>query len=155
MRPLTVLALVLMVSVGLPAVAPQAAEGPPGTIVFEQGSNIWIMAGDDPATARQVTVDGTSAEPYKAPSQDDEGRIYAARGQSLEEIVRIDQDGEELGPPLQLPPRAYESGSSTLLPTSAPTARPWPSRPSASTRPARPSARACSSSTPTGATPRR
>jgi hypothetical protein len=86
-----------------------------GTIVFEKDFNIWVMPGDDATAARQVTTDGSSEEPYKAPSQDDEGRIYAARGQALEEIVRIDQDGNELGPPLQLPLRPYESGSFVIL----------------------------------------
>ncbi len=81
--------------------APPAQAQGSGTIVFIRDANVWIMAADDPASARAVTTDGTADAPYIAPTQDDEGTIYAVTSDGYGQIVTLSQDGAQLAPPFR------------------------------------------------------
>lgn len=90
----------LLVALGTPPAQGQAGSG---TITFVKDHNVWIMAADDPSTARPVTTDGTAASPYLAPTQDDSGRILAIAGGEGGDIVRLAHDGTLLGQPFRPP----------------------------------------------------
>jgi hypothetical protein len=70
------------------------------SIVYVQGGNVWI-AKPDGSGRYQVTRDGTEAQPYRSPSQADDGTIAASFGH---EIVRMRQNGSVINrmdpPPL-------------------------------------------------------
>ncbi|WP_370326507.1 cell wall-binding repeat-containing protein [Euzebya sp.] len=91
-------ALVAAVLVAVPASAAAT-----GSIVFTRDHDVWIMAADDPSTARPVTTDGTAAAPYLFPSQDDQGRIVAVTGGEGGQVVRMDQEGTVLDGPFSVP----------------------------------------------------
>lgn len=72
----------------------------PGSLVYIKSHNIWLARGDG-SGQYQVTRDGTSARPYRSPSQSDTGIIAAGHGNRL---VRMTQNGTVLSsmdpPPL-------------------------------------------------------
>jgi opacity protein-like surface antigen len=72
----------------LVAAAPAAAD----SIVFVKDGNVWL-ANPDGSGQYQVTGDGTAAQPWRSPSQADDGTIAAGFGN---EIVRMRQNGEVL-----------------------------------------------------------
>lgn len=81
-------------SAATPARAPVADRS--GTLVFVRGGNVWI-ARPDGTGARALTRDGTAGAPYRSPTQDDAGRVYALRGNGAGTvIVRMSQQGEVL-----------------------------------------------------------
>lgn len=122
-RSAVTLAAVLALLLTHVAAAPPSNAQAAGSIVFVVEHNVWIMAGDDPTSARPVTTDGTEANPYSAPSQDDAGRIMAVRGpvtgSEEQTLVLMDQNGT----PLQAPFRPSSYGgiqgmlSLDMLPT--------------------------------------
>ncbi len=91
---------VLVGALGLPSPAAAAVTG---SIVFTKDHDVWVMAADDPSTARAVTTDGTEASPYLSPTQDDDGRILVIAGGEGGNIVRMDQQGALLGEPFRPP----------------------------------------------------
>ncbi len=67
-----------------------------GSLVFIRGGNVWI-ARPDGTGARALTGDGTTRAPYRTPTEDDAGRVYALRGNGAGTvIVRLSQQGEVL-----------------------------------------------------------
>jgi hypothetical protein len=72
------------------AALPSAARADSIVHVFEH--NVWL-AEPDGSGRYQVTTDGTPADPYRSPSQADDGTIAVGKGQ---EIVRMRQNGEVL-----------------------------------------------------------
>jgi hypothetical protein len=80
---------------GLAAVAVAGAMAAPAaadSIVFVKNANIW-RADPDGTSPHQLTRDGTAADPYSSPSQDDRGTIAAARNVA---IVRINRNGRTM-----------------------------------------------------------
>lgn len=73
------------------AFAGQAAAGT-GSIVFIKDHNVWL-AGSDGTGQYQVTEDGTYEQPWRSPSQADDGTIAASH---YSEIVRMKQNGKIL-----------------------------------------------------------
>jgi len=68
-----------------------------GTIVFVRRGDVWVARADGTG-ARPVTSDGTVADPYRTPTQDDGGNVYALRGHGAgAKVSRIAQDGTLLG----------------------------------------------------------
>lgn len=69
----------------------------PGSLVFIRDFNVWIAAPDG-SGARPLTGDGTSRWPYRTPSEDDAGHIYAIAGGAQQDatFVRLDQQGRIL-----------------------------------------------------------
>jgi hypothetical protein len=108
--------VVLVVLSGLLAGAPSATARPTGelgatqaelsgSVVFILEHDVWLLdvvTGD----ARQLTFDGTAADPYEGPSQSNNGTIVAARGDF---IHRMDPFGRPLGPPFE-PEVVFELG---------------------------------------------
>lgn len=83
-------ALVLCGAATLASAAPALAD----SIVFVKDANVWL-ANPDGSGQYQVTRDGTSANPWKSPSQADDGTIVAVRAQpNWGPIVRRKQNGE-------------------------------------------------------------
>ncbi|MGI9016671.1 MAG: cell wall-binding repeat-containing protein [Euzebya sp.] len=95
-------ALVAALSSTVVSPPPAAAQGA-GSITFVRDHNVWIMAADDPSSARAVTTDGTEGSPYLSPTQDDSGRILVIAGGEGGDIVRMDQQGAVLTPPFRPP----------------------------------------------------
>ena len=58
--------------------AAAAAPAQAGSIVYVKDHNVWL-ANEDGSGQYQVTTDGTSAKPYKSPSQTNDGTILALR----------------------------------------------------------------------------
>ncbi|MGB0119699.1 MAG: hypothetical protein WBP55_01950 [Solirubrobacterales bacterium] len=71
-----------------------------GSIVFVKNHNVWLAKADG-SGQYQVTVDGTYENPWRSPSQADDGTIAASH---FDEIVRLRQNGQVLNtidpPPL-------------------------------------------------------
>jgi opacity protein-like surface antigen len=67
--------------------APAAAQA--DNIAYVKDANVWI-ANPDGSGAYQVTTDGTATDPYRSPSQADDGTLVASHGS---EIVRMRQNG--------------------------------------------------------------
>jgi hypothetical protein len=81
------------------AALPAAAEA--STIAYTRGGDVWLV---DPATGEggAVTTDGTPADPYRSPSQADDGTIVAVRGAGAKaRLHRFDQAGRRLGAPFE------------------------------------------------------
>ncbi|HUG83910.1 MAG TPA: cell wall-binding repeat-containing protein [Euzebya sp.] len=91
--------LVLLLAHTLVASPSQAQSA--GSIVFIKDGNVWVMAADQPATARAVTTDGTIDEPYAAPVMGDDGVIYAVTVDGFGEVRRMDQNGTPIGAPFR------------------------------------------------------
>ena len=70
------------------ALAPACASA--DSLVFIKADNVWLSASDG-SKLTQVTTDGTSASPYRSPSQADDGTIAASKDHL---IVRLRQNGE-------------------------------------------------------------
>ena len=62
------------------------------SIVYVKDANVWL-AGGDGGGQYQVTSDGTVDQPYRSPSQADDGTIAVSFG---DEILRMRQNGEVL-----------------------------------------------------------
>lgn len=69
--------------------AAQSAADTAGTIVFIKNRNVWIARGDG-SGARAVTTGGVAGDPWRSPTQSDDGVIVATRGPLL---FRMDQWG--------------------------------------------------------------
>ena len=101
------------------AVTPAGGQGAGGSIVHIRDGNVWLMAPDG-SGARQVTTDGTAEDPYRAPTQSDDGTIWAVRREAYLDgegrshgrgwVHRMDRHGTSLGAPFA-PPQA-EAGDS-------------------------------------------
>jgi hypothetical protein len=77
------------------AVAPAAACA--DSIVFVKDHDVWLAAPDG-GSLHRVTRDGTAANPWRSPSQTDDGTIVAVRAQpNNAPLVRLRQNGEPLG----------------------------------------------------------
>lgn len=76
------------------------------SIVYVKGGNVWI-AKPDGSGQYQVTRDGTEAQPYRSPSQADDGTIAASFGQY---IVRMRQNGSVINK-MDPPPLTNSVGS--------------------------------------------
>ncbi|HEX7740489.1 MAG TPA: Ig-like domain-containing protein [Marmoricola sp.] len=63
-----------------------------GSIVFIRNNQVWISDGHG-AHARKLTTQGTTAKPFRYPSEDDHGHIVAMRGNGF---VVLDQVGHVL-----------------------------------------------------------
>lgn len=72
------------------AAFPGAAHADSIVHIFEH--NVWL-AEPDGSGRYQVTTDGTAADPYRSPSQADDGTIAVGKGN---EILRMRQNGEVL-----------------------------------------------------------
>jgi hypothetical protein len=86
----------LMVAAVALALSPAIASA--DSIVYVKDSNVWL-ANPDGTGRYQVTTDGTAEDPYRSPSQADDGTIAAGHG---ERILRMRQNGavlNELDPP--------------------------------------------------------
>lgn len=94
-----VLVLALLMSLTVTAVPARAALS--GSIVFIRDHNVWIMAADDPASARPVTDDGTAESAYTAPVQSADGVVYAVTAGGFGNVVRLNQEGQALGAPFR------------------------------------------------------
>ena len=55
------------------------------SIVYVKDHNVWLADGNG-GSQYQVTLDGTADDPYRSPSQADDGTIAASHG---DEILRI------------------------------------------------------------------
>lgn len=60
------------------------------SIVFVKDANVWLTSPDG-STQHQVTTDGTAEQPYRSPSQADDGTIAVSHGHL---IKRIEQNGQ-------------------------------------------------------------
>ncbi len=96
---LAFLAPLLLLTALLTATA--AAAAPTGSIVYIKDFNVWLMS-PDAAINRQLTTDGTEADPYQHPSQTDAGAIFVSRGITGEQLVQLDRSGNPQGAPAQL-----------------------------------------------------
>ena len=67
------------------------------SLVYLQNGNVWI-ASPDGSHATPVTTDGTTADPYRNPSESDAGTIAAIRDTY---IYRVSQSGRQLNSPIQ------------------------------------------------------
>lgn len=88
---LAALVVLAIASSCLLASAAQAA-----SLVFINGGNVWL-ANPDGSGQYQVTLDGTPSEPYRSPSQADDGTIVALRHGRL---FRMRQNGAWLNDPI-------------------------------------------------------
>jgi len=106
-RLLTTAATIGALTTGALAVTlPSASAAAGGTITYVKGNDVWVAAADG-GRARRVTTTGTTASPWRSPTESDDGHIVAGRG-SL--IYRMDQWGtvlDVLDPP-SLPNSAGE-----------------------------------------------
>jgi hypothetical protein len=71
------------------------------SIVFIEDDNVWLMSPDG-SGRYQVTVDGTSQQPYSSPSQADDGTIVAIHaatsvGSDKDRLVVLRQNGSVIG----------------------------------------------------------
>src|SRR3954453_6162300 len=94
-------ALLLAAAISLAAAGSAAAD----SIVYVKDRNVWI-ANPDGSGNRQVTFDGREDSASIAPTQADDGTIWAGKGQ---EIVKFDQQGTVLA--TWDPPAAVDSVS--------------------------------------------
>jgi hypothetical protein len=86
--------------------APAAAQA--DSIAYIKDGNVWLRSPDG-AKVHQVTKDGTAQDPYRSPSQADDGTLAVSRGY---EILILEQNGQVLR---RLdPPRLSDSTSSPL-----------------------------------------
>jgi WD40-like Beta Propeller Repeat len=100
----------VLVSAGAVIVLPTAtaaerasatASAPTGSIVYRKGGNVWVARGDG-SRAHVITRDG-AADPYRHPTQANNGVIAAARGEVRGTfLVRINRRGGPLGKPVQV-----------------------------------------------------
>jgi hypothetical protein len=90
-----------------PSSAARVAAGS-GTITYVLGGNVFV-AGQDGTSPRQVTTDGSAANPWYSPTQSDDGHIVAGHGNL---IHRMDQWGHVLN--TIDPPDLRSGGSETL-----------------------------------------
>src|SRR3954453_13630572 len=74
------------------------------SVVYVKDSNVWL-ANADASGQFQVTLDGTSANPYESPSQADDGTILAIREVpgGRRQLFRMTQNGGLLTPPINTP----------------------------------------------------
>lgn len=86
---------VLVCCLAMPAVA-QAS-----TIVYTDDGDVWI-ADMTSGEVNPVTTDGTAANPYRSPTQADDGTIVTVRGEADEaRLYRLDQAGNRLNTPFE------------------------------------------------------
>jgi hypothetical protein len=107
---LAALVVLAIASCCLLASAAQAA-----SLVFINGGNVWL-ANPDGSGQYQVTLDGTPSEPYRSPSQADDGTIVALRHGRL---FRMKQNGAWLNEPIS----TAAPGSGPLHPAVSPDGR--------------------------------
>src|SRR4051794_32052173 len=79
----------LALGLGLVALAVTTPAVHADSIAYLKGGNVWL-ANADGSGQRQVTIDGTSGDPYRSVTQDDKGVLLAARGKR---IYRFGRDG--------------------------------------------------------------
>ena len=78
---------------------PSAAQA--STLVYTDGGDVWAADMDD-GSVHRVTTDGSAANPYRSPSQADDGTIVAVRGRADEaRLYRFDQGGNRLNTPFE------------------------------------------------------
>ena len=71
------------------------------SIVYVKDHNVWL-ANEDGSGQYQVTLDGTSSDPYESPSQADDGTIMAIRGGGSNEMLYLmRQNGSLIVPPFK------------------------------------------------------
>jgi hypothetical protein len=80
-----------------------------GSIVYISVFNVWVAAPDG-TRARQVTTDGTEADPYHDPSQSDDSTVFVLKGSSA--MHRFNHAGRSLAAPVTLP--SLENGAEGL-----------------------------------------
>ena len=81
------------------AFAPALASA--SSIVFIKDHNVWL-ANADGSGQYQVTLDGTAGEPYRSPSQADDGTIFAIKGSGTDATFhKMKQNGQLLAPPFE------------------------------------------------------
>jgi hypothetical protein len=95
--------IVAIAAVGAALLAPAASQA--SSLVFlRPDGNVWL-AYPDGSGLYQVTLDGTPANPYGAPSQADDGTIVTTRGIGGNELIyRLAQNGAVMSafrPPVQ------------------------------------------------------
>lgn len=83
---------------------------PIGSIVYIAEHDVWLAAPDG-SQRRQVTTDGTEADPYHDPSQADDGTIVAIKG--ADALHRYARDGRAIGDVVRL--IALENGAEGLV----------------------------------------
>jgi hypothetical protein len=95
-RTLAVLSTLAVCALALvPAVASASS------IVFIKDHNVWL-ANPDGTGQYQVTLNGTAAEPYRSPSQADDGTIFAIKGDGQDATFhKMKQNGQLLAPPFE------------------------------------------------------
>ena len=78
---------------------PGAAQA--STLVYTDGGDVWAADMTD-GSVHRVTTDGSAADPYRSPSQADDGTIVAVRGRADEaRLYRFDQGGNRLNAPFE------------------------------------------------------
>ena len=68
------------------------------SIVFVKDANVWV-ASPDGSNLRQLTRDGTADQPYRSPSQADDGTVAASYRDGIRLISRGGTVIRELDPP--------------------------------------------------------
>lgn len=77
------------------------------SIVFTRDHNVWL-ADAEGGSQHQVTVDGTADNPWRSPSQADDGTIVAARAKPISgPLYRLRQNGDVIN---QIPLPAMQAG---------------------------------------------
>ena len=86
----------------LPGKTAGARAAKAGSIVFRKGDNIWVSRPDG-FRPRRLTRDGTAADPYRHPTQADNGLVVVARGEARGTyLYRLGRSGRTLGQPIQV-----------------------------------------------------
>jgi hypothetical protein len=88
-----------------------AASAQASSLVYTHENNVWL-ANPDGSGQYQVTLDGTAGEPYKSPSQAQDGTIEAVRGGKL---YRMTQNGTLLNAPFATSPTLAGFGPEDAL----------------------------------------
>jgi hypothetical protein len=78
------------------AIAAGAAQA--SSLVYVKDSNVWL-ANADGSNEHQVTVDGTTDDPYSSPAQSDDGVIVALQRGT---VHRMSQNGQALSAPFSI-----------------------------------------------------
>src|SRR3954452_1242229 len=100
------------VLVGCVAALLLPGQAPASSIALIENDNVWLVSPDG-SRQRAVTTDGTPADPYRFPSQADDGTILAEIDDAF---VRLRPDGTRVGAPVPaVGTDARHSGNVTVM----------------------------------------
>jgi hypothetical protein len=86
----------ILLAVAAILLVPAAAHA--DSIVYVKAANVWV-ASPDGSNERQLTRDGTADQPYRSPSQADDGTVAASYLDGIRIINRSGKIARELDPP--------------------------------------------------------